>query len=59
MGDIAVWIVLAGAVMVSLVTLKHRRDIGRFDPFGQYLKSGGKMLRDYDECRKFVDKYSK
>ena len=59
MDHYAVWIALAGAVLVSLVTLKHRKYIGRFDPFGQYLRSGGKMLRDYDEDQKFVDKYSK
>lgn len=59
MDNIAVWIVLAGVVLVSLVTLKHRKHIGRFDPFGQYLQSGGKLLRDYDEDQKYVDKYSR
>lgn len=59
MDNIAIWIVLAGAVIVSLLTLKHRKHIGRFDPFGQYLRSGGKMLRDYDENQRFVDKYSR
>lgn len=59
MDNAAIWIVLAGAVLVSLVTRKHRKHVGRFDPFGQYLRSGGKMLRDYDEDQKFVDQYSK
>lgn len=59
MDYVALWLVVAGAVIVSLVTLKLRKHMGRFDPFGQYLQSGGKMLRDYDEDQKFVDKYSK
>lgn len=59
MDDAAVWLIAAGAILVSLLTLKHRKFAGRFDPFGQYLRSGGKMLRDYDEDQKFIDKYSK
>ena len=59
MVNIAVWLTIAGSVLVSLVSLKHLKHIGRFDPFGQYLRSGGKMLRDYDEDQKFIDKYSK
>ena len=55
----AAWLVLGGAVIVSLVTLKHMKFIGRFDPFGQYLRSGGKMLTDYDEEQKNIDKYSR
>lgn len=55
----AIWLVLAGTVIISLVTLKHRKHINRFDPFGQYLRSGGKMLPDYDEENSFVDKYSR
>lgn len=59
MDNAALWLVAAGAGLVSLITLRHLKHIGRFDPFGQYLRSGGKLLRDYDEDRKFVDKYSK
>ena len=59
MDNVAIWLVVAGAVMVTLVSLRHFKHIGRFDPFGQYLRSGGKMLKDYDEDQKFVDKYSR
>ena len=59
MDNVAIWLVIAGSVLVSLVSLKHLKHIGRFDPFGQYQRSGGRMLRDYDEDQKFIDKYSK
>ena len=59
MNNPAIWLVIAGGVIVSLVTLKHMKFIGRFDPFGQYLRSGGKMLKDYDEENNFIDKYSR
>lgn len=54
----AVWLVIAGAVIVALLTAKHNAGNKGFTKFGRFIGSE-KMLKDYDEENKFIDKYSK
>lgn len=58
MNNSAVWLVVAGSVLVGLLTCKHNGHKEGFTKFGRFIGSG-KMLKDYDEEQKFIDKYSK
>lgn len=49
---------LAALAMLPLL-LRHTKRVSRMDPFLQWFHSGGKLLKDYDEERKMIDKYMK
>ena len=54
----AVWLVVAGAVIVGLLMSKHNDKNKGFTKFGRFIGSE-KLLKDYDEENKFIDKYSR
>ena len=54
----AVWLVVAGAVIVGLLMSKHNDKNTGFTKFGRFIGSE-KLLKDYDEENNFIDKYSR
>ena len=58
MGNAAIWLTVAGAVLVGLLTSKHNDKNKGFTKFGRFIGSE-KLLKDYDEENKFIDKYSR
>ena len=54
----AVWLVVAGAVIVGLLMSKHNDKNKGFTKFGRFIGSE-KLLKDYDEENTFIDKYSR
>ena len=58
MGNAAIWLAVAGAVLVGLLTSKHNDKNKGFTKFGRFIGSE-KLLKDYDEENKFIDKYSR
>ena len=58
MNDPAVWLVVAGAVLVGLLMSRHNDKNKGFTKFGRFIGSE-KLLKDYDEENKFIDKYSR
>lgn len=58
MNNPAVWLVVAGAVIVGLLMSKHNDKNKGFTKFGRFIGSE-KLLKDYDEENNFIDKYSR
>lgn len=56
--SIGVCLVVAGTVIVGLLTSRHNDKNKGFTKFGRFIGSE-KLLRDYDEENDFIDKYSK
>ena len=54
----AVWLVVAGAVIVGLLMSKHNDKNKGFTKFGRFIGSE-KLLKDYDVENNFIDKYSR
>ena len=54
----AVWLVVAGAVIVGLLMSKRNDKNKGFTKFGRFIGSE-KQLKDYDEENNFIDKYSR
>ena len=58
-GNTVMWLLVAVASgLVGLLTYKHSGHSRGFTIFGRYIGSD-KMLKDYDEENKFIDKYSR
>ena len=58
MNNPVIWLAVAGAVLVGLLTSKHNDKNKGFTKFGRFIGSE-KLLKDYDEENKFIDKYSR
>ena len=58
MNNPAVWLAVAGAVIVGLLTSRHNDKNKGFTKFGRFIGSE-KLLKDYDEENNFIDKYSR
>ena len=58
MNNPAVWLVVAGAVLVGLLMSKHNDKNKGFTKFGRFIGSE-KLLKDYDEDQHFIDKHSR
>ena len=58
MNNPVIWLAVAGAVIVGLLTSKHNDKNKGFTKFGRYIGSE-KLLKDYDEENNFIDKYSR
>ena len=58
MNNPVIWLAVAGAVIVGLLTSKHNDKNKGFTKFGRFIGSE-KLLKDYDEENKFIDKYSR
>ena len=58
MNNPAIWLAVAGAVIVGLLTSKHNDKNKGFTKFGRFIGSE-KLLKDYDEENNFIDKYSR
>jgi hypothetical protein len=58
MNNPAVWLVIAGAVLVGLLMSRHNDKNKGFTKFGRFIGSE-KLLKDYDEENNFIDKYSR
>jgi len=56
--NVALWLAVAGAVIVALVLGKHNPKQKGFTKFGRFIGSE-KMLPDYDAENDFIDKYSR
>ena len=58
MNNPVIWLAVAGAVLVGLLTSKYNDKNKGFTKFGRFIGSE-KLLKDYDEENKFIDKYSR
>ena len=58
MNNLGIWLAVAGAVLVGLLTSKHNDKNKGFTKFGRFIGSE-KLLKDYDEENNFIDKYSR
>lgn len=58
MNNPAIWLAVAGAVLVGLLTSRHNDKNKGFTKFGRFIGSE-KLLKDYDEENNFIDKYSR
>jgi hypothetical protein len=58
MNNPVIWLAVAGAVIVGLLTSKHNDKNKGFTKFGRFIGSE-KLLKDYDEENNFIDKYSR
>ena len=58
MNNPAVWLVVAGTVLVGLLMSKHNDKNKGFTKFGRFIGSE-KLLKDYDEEQYFIDKHSR
>ena len=58
MNNPVIWLAVAGAVIVGLLTSKYNDKNKGFTKFGRFIGSE-KLLKDYDEENKFIDKYSR
>ena len=58
MNNPVIWLAVAGAVLVGLLTSKHNDKNKGFTKFGRFIGSE-KLLKDYDEENNFIDKYSR
>ena len=58
MNNPAVWLAVAGAVLVGLLMSRLNDKNKGFTKFGRFIGSE-KLLKDYDEENNFIDKYSR
>ena len=58
MNNLGIWLAVAGAVIVGLLTSKHNDKNKGFTKFGRFIGSE-KLLKDYDEENNFIDKNSR
>ena len=58
MNNPVIWLAVAGAVLVGLLTSKYNDKNKGFTKFGRFIGSE-KLLKDYDEENNFIDKYSR
>ncbi|MBR5294942.1 MAG: hypothetical protein IKU31_09225 [Oscillospiraceae bacterium] len=58
MNNPVIWLAVAGAVLVGLLTSKHNDKNKGFTKFGRFIGSE-KLLKDYDEENNFIDKHSR
>ena len=55
MDNPAIWLAVAGAVLVGLLMSRHNDKNKGFTKFGRFIGSE-KLLKDYDEENNFIDK---
>ena len=55
MNNPVIWLAVAGAVLVGLLTSKYNDKNKGFTKFGRFIGSE-KLLKDYDEENKFIAK---